>query len=253
MGLLRRSRERSATAADALEMADDVFVVSPRAAALAAAAQSEQRKAARAERLLAEAQEAVLLGDKKALKAVKKRRKAKGDVPEDDDDSVEGTAADPLTGAKIKRYIGIARILIPVVAPIVYQAVGTARDRWDAHRARQFGIAPDELNEFTGRGAALYARIHNLALSARDLRTRHGGQGGRAGEITSFVDDAEQRLTDLESAVRAAEQMPASRRRSAHVAIGGELDRIENRLLGLWGVGEPQRPAIDSRDAANPT
>lgn len=258
MGLLRRSRERSATAADALEIADDVFVVSPRAAALAAAAQSEQRKAARAERLLAEAQEAVLLGDKKALKAVKKRRKAnnkaKGPDIEDDDDSVEGTAADPLTGAKIKRYVGIARILIPVVAPIVYQAVGTARDRWDAHRARQFGIAPDELNEFTGRGAALYARIHNLALSARDLRTRHGGsQGGRAGEITSFVDDAEQRLTDLESAVRAAEQMPASRRRSAHVAIGGELDRIENRLLGLWGVGEPQRPAIDSRDAANPT
>jgi hypothetical protein len=254
MGLLRRSRERSATAADALEMADDVFVVSPRAAALAAAAQSEQRKAARAERLLAEAQEAVLLGDKKALKAVKKRRKAKGPEPEDDDDSVEGTAADPLTGAKIKRYVGIARILIPIVAPIVYQAVGTARDRWDAHRARQFGIAPDELNEFTGRGAALYARIHNLALSARDLRTRHGGsQGGRAGEITSFVDDAEQRLTDLESAVRASEQMPASRRRSAHVAIGGELDRIENRLLGLWGVGEPQHPAIDSRDAANPT
>jgi len=253
MGLLRRSHERSATAADALEVADDVFVVSPRAAALAAAAQVEQRKAARAERLLAEAQEAVLLGDKKALKAVKKRRKAKGPEPEDDDDSVEGTAADPLTGAKIKRYVGIARILIPVVAPIVYQAVGTARDRWDAHRARQFGIAPDELNEFTGRGAALYARIHNLALSARDLRTRHGRQGERAGEITSFVDDAEQRLTDLESAVRASEQMPGSRRRSAHVAIAGELDRIENRLLGLWGVGEPQRPAIDSRDAANPT
>jgi hypothetical protein len=254
MGLLRRSRERPATAADALEMADDVFVVSPRAADLAAAAQKEQKRAARAERLLAEAQEAVLLGDKKALKAVKKRRKAKGPEPEEDDDGVEGTAADPLTGAKIKRYIGIARILIPVVAPIVYQAVGTARDRWDAHRARQFGIAPDELNEFTGRGAALYARIHNLALSARDLRTRYGsGQGDRAGEVRSFVDDAEQRLTDLESAVRAAEQMPGSRRRSAHVAVGNELDRIENRLLALWGVGEPQRAAIDSRDAANPT
>ncbi|PVZ09645.1 DUF6474 family protein [Actinomycetospora cinnamomea] len=254
MGLLRRSRERPATAADALEMAEDVFVVSPRAADLAAAAQKEQKRAARAERLLAEAQEAVLLGDKKALKAVRKRRKAKGPEPEEDDDSLEGTAADPLTGAKIKRYIGIARILIPVVAPIVYQAVGTARDRWDAHRARQFGIAPDELNEFTGRGAALYARIHNLALSARDLRSRYGnGQSDRAGEVRSFVDDTEQRLTDLESAVRAAEQMPGSRRRSAHVAVGAELDRVENRLLALWGVGEPQRTAIDSRDAANPT
>jgi hypothetical protein len=72
MGLLRRSHGgRTATAADALELADDVFVVSPRAADLAVSAQNERRKAARADRLLAEAQEAVLLGDKKALKAVK--------------------------------------------------------------------------------------------------------------------------------------------------------------------------------------
>jgi Family of unknown function (DUF6474) len=243
MGLLRRGRP--ATEADALEIADDVFVVSPKAADLAVSAQKERRKAARAERLLAETQEATLLGDKKALKAAKKRRK---NEPEDDDDDLEGTAADPLTGAKIKRYIGIARIVVPVVAPIVYQAVGMARDRWDTHRARQFGVAPDELAEFTGRGAALYARIHNLALSARDLRSRYGdgdsNDTARATEVRSFVDDAQQRLTDLESAVRAAEQMPGSRRRSAHVAVGGELDRIENRLLALWGVGAPTRTAI---------
>ncbi|WP_328303588.1 DUF6474 family protein [Actinomycetospora sp. NBC_00405] len=244
MGLLRRGRP--ATEADALEISDDVFVVSPKAAALAVSAQKERRKAARAERLLAETQEATLLGDKKALKAAKKRRK---NEPEDeDDDDPTGTVADPLTGAKIKRYIGIARIVVPVVAPIVYQAVGMARDRWDAHRARQFGVAPDELAEFTGRGAALYARIHNLALSARDLRSRYGdgdsNDAARATEVRSFVDDAQQRLTDLESAVRAAEQMPGSRRRSAHVAVGGELDRIENRLLALWGVGNPTRTAI---------
>lgn len=254
MGLLRRSRGRAATAADELEVGDDVFVVSPRAADLAVSAQNERRRAARAERLLAEAQEAVLLGDKKALKAVKKRRKKKGAEPEEDDDDLTGTPADPLTGAKIKRYIGIARIVVPVVAPIVYQAVGTARDRWDAHRARQFGVAPDELAEFTGRGAALYARIHNLALSTRDLSTRFGtGQDDRAREVRSFVEDAEQRLTDLESAVRAAEQMPGSRRRRAHLAVSGELDRVENRLLALWGVGDAPRTAIDSRDAANPT
>jgi hypothetical protein len=47
--------------------------------------------------------------------------------------------------------------------------------------------------------------------------------------------------------------MPGSRRRSAHLAVSGELDRVENRLLALWGVGDPPRTAIDSRDAANPT
>ena len=52
MGLLRRGRP--ATEADALEISDDVFVVSPRAADLAVSAQKERRKAARAERLLAE-------------------------------------------------------------------------------------------------------------------------------------------------------------------------------------------------------
>ena len=250
MGLLRRGRP--ATEADELEIGDDVYVVSPKAADLAVSAQKERRKAARAERLLAETQEATLLGDKKALKAAKKRRKAEPE-PEDDDDDLTGTAADPLTGAKIKRYIGIARIVVPVVAPIVYQAVGTARDRWDTHRARQFGVAPDELAEFTGRGAALYARIHNLALSARDLRSRHGdGDDARSGEVRSFVDDAQQRLNDLESAVRAAEQMPGSRRRSAHVAVGGELDRIENRLLALWGVGGSSRTAIEGRNTATP-
>lgn len=242
-----------------VELGDEVVVMSRKAAKQAAKAEKQIGKAAKADRKAAEksaqiAAEAAKINAKRDAADAKKAAKRGADRDDDDTAAGEGGPQDPLTGAKIKRYVGIARILIPVVAPIVYQAVGTARDRWDAHRARQFGIAPDELNEFTGRGAALYARIHNLALSARDLRTRHGGsQGGRAGEITSFVDDAEQRLTDLESAVRAAEQMPASRRRSAHVAIGGELDRIENRLLGLWGVGEPQRPAIDSRDAANPT
>lgn len=254
MGLLRRSRGRTATAADELEVGDDLYVVSPKAADLAVAAQKEQRRAARAERMLAETQEASLLGDKKALKAAKKRRKAEDKAADEDDDDVTGTPADPLTGAKIKRYIGIARVVVPVVAPIVYQAIGMARDRWDAYRARQFGVAPDELAEFTGRGAALYARIHNLALSAGDLRTRYGnGQDSRASEIRAFVDDTEQRLSDLESAVRAAEQMPGSRRRSAHLAVAGELDRVETRLLGLWGVGDPPRTAIDSRDAANPT
>ncbi|MEJ2886724.1 DUF6474 family protein [Actinomycetospora aeridis] len=241
MGLLRR-RERPATEADAMEVGDDVYVVSRKAADLAVKAQKERRRAALADRHLAETQEATLLGDKKALKAAKKRQRSE-ETEVDKDDGLDGL--DPWTGAKVKRYIGIARIVVPIVAPIVYQGVGMARDRWDAHRARQLGVAPDELGEFTGRGAALYARVHNIALSVQDLRTRHGGgDSTRSSEIRAFVEDAEQRLSDLESAVRAAEQMPASRRRSAHVAVAGELERIEDRLLALWGVGGTPRAAV---------
>lgn len=233
MGLLRR-RGRPATESDAMQVGDDLYVVSKKAADLAVAAQKERRRASLAERRLAETQEATLLGDKKTLKAAKKRWKSEDDAADDEPTG----AADPVTGAKVKRYIGIARIVVPVVAPIIYQGVGMARERWDAHRARQLGVAPDELGDFTGRGAALYARVHHIALSAQDLRTRHGsGDDPRAAEVRAFVEDAEQRLSDLESAVRAAEQMPASRRRSAHVAVAGELERIEDRLLALWGVG----------------
>ena len=248
MGLLRRS----ASPRNAVELDDDVYVVSPRAAEYAVKAQKETRRAARAERKLAEK-----AAKGKGGKKDGRDRKNSGD---DDGDDKSGTPADPITGAKIKRYIGIARIVVPVVAPLVYQTVGTVRERWDSHRARQLGVAPDELSDFTGRGAALYARIHNLALSARDLRARHaspgrrGGEDDKAREIAAFVDEADTRLTDLEAAVRAAEQMPSSRRRSAHVAVAGELDRIETRLLVHWGVGGGRSTrAIDGRDAAGPT
>lgn len=229
MGLRRRGTKVDGS--DVVELDEDVYVVSPKAAEQAVKAQKETRRAARAERKLAE-------------KAGQDDKRATGDAKKDKDPG-------PMTGAKVKRYIGIARIVVPVVIPVIYQAVGAARARWDDHRAHQLGVAPDELADFTGRGAALYARIHNLALSARDLRAKHaGGATGRtngsadpkAAEVRTFVDDAEGRLSDLEAAVRAAEQMPAPRRRSAHVAVAAELDRIETRMLVLWGVGGERRP-----------
>ena len=140
--------------------------------------------------------------------------------------------SDPMTGMKVKRYLGIARIVVPVAAPIVYQAVGAARARIDDVRARRLGVAPGELTAFSGRGTALYARTHNLANSVRELANRRGDDS----DVRSFAQDARERLSDLEAAVRSAEQMPAARRRRAHLAVSGELDRLEARLLTLWGL-----------------
>ena len=67
-----------------------------------------------------------------------------------------------------------------------------------------------------------------LERTAEDDASRH------------FVEETRPRLADLAVAVRASEQMPAPRRRTAHKAIAGELDRVELALLRRLGVGQPE-------------
>jgi hypothetical protein len=246
MAALRRGTKHS------VELGDEVVVLSRKAAKEAVKAEKQIGKAAKADRKAAEksaaiAAEAAKINAKRDAKDAKRDAKKRGDDRDDDTDAGEGGPGDPLTGAKIKRYIGVARVVVPVLTPIIYQAVGTARARWDDYRARQLGVAPDELNDFTGRGAALYARIHNISLSVRDLRSRRA-RSDDAADVRAFADDTESRLSDLEAAVRAAEQMPTARRRRAHDAAGRELDRIEAGVLSRLGLdrgGAGQR-AIDS-------
>lgn len=201
---------------------EGVVVLSRRAAKQAAKAEKETAKAAKADRLATAKVEAVA-----------------------DAEAAEKAGKDePLTGATVKRWIGIAKIVVPVAAPIVYQAVGEARSRVDDYRARRLGVAPDELSTFSGRGTALYARCHNLANSVRELGNRRPDDA----DVRTFTADARTRLSDLEAAVRSAEQMPSARRRRAHLAVASELDRLESRLLGLWGLDAPggQHPGVSA-------
>ncbi len=210
---------RSVRADTAPGAAGDMLVVRSRRAGRAAAkAEKEIAKAAKAER-----------------KATKKEEEIR--AKERDEDQ-----PDLLTGMTVKRYLGIARIVVPVLMPLLYQAAGAARARWDEQRARRFGVAPDELASFSGRGASLYARIHNVALSVRELRDRRTSPSGEPADVRSFAADTENRLSDLEAAVRAAEQMPADRRRRAHEAAAAELDRIEASVLGRWGLEPTAAP-----------
>ncbi|MCD2188553.1 DUF6474 family protein [Actinomycetospora soli] len=197
-----------------LDGGDGVVIWSRKAAKHAAKAEKQAGRAAKADRKAAE---------KRAEAAeVEARRAAEAPDPEDTH----------LTGATVKRWIGIARIVVPIAAPLVYQAVGAARSRIDEQRARRFGVAPDELSSFSGRGTGLYARAHNLATSVREIERRREGDA----DVRAFARDARDRLSDLEAAVRSAEQMPTARRRRAHLAVAAELDRLEARLLELWGL-----------------
>jgi|SRR5215204_2566507 len=137
-----------------------------------------------------------------------------------------------LTSANVKRMIAVARVVVPVVTPFAIKAAGYTRQRLDVARARRLGVPLDQLPSFSGKGAALHARIASLAMSLHGLGQRRQDDI----ETTQYVERIEQRLADLATAVRLAESMPAPRRRAAHQAVGRELDDVEAKLLARLGL-----------------
>jgi hypothetical protein len=99
----------------------------------------------------------------------------------------------------------------------------------------RLGVTPMQLNAYSGPGGALHARIDRLAESLNDLDD--GTEAYSTTAARRFAVETRPRLVDLALAVRAAEQMPAQRRRTAHRAVGDELDRIELTLLRHLGIG----------------
>lgn len=143
----------------------------------------------------------------------------------------------PMTPARAKRMIGVGRAVLPLLAPYALAAAGVARARWDAYQAARLGVTPDRLNAYSGRGGALHARIDRLAESLDALDD--GTEAYATTAARRFAVETRPRLADLAVAVRAAEQMPAPRRKTAHRAVGDELDRVELALLRHLGVVRP--------------
>ncbi len=139
-----------------------------------------------------------------------------------------------LSAAQAKRLIGVGTTVVPLLAPYALAAATTARGRWDAHRAARLGVSTDQLAAFSGPGGALHARLSHLAEELTQLE--NGDQVHATEAATVFAVETKPRLADLALAVRAAEQMPSARRRTAFRAISGELDVIELALLGHLGV-----------------
>jgi hypothetical protein len=136
------------------------------------------------------------------------------------------------SAGQVRKYLGVARVLVPVLLPLAYRGATWLRGELDRRRARSLGVEVDRLVDFTGHGAKLSARIAGAEASARDLSARHSADA----EISAFADTSLQRLRDLAGAVRAAEQMPVPQRRSAHTSIAQELSAIESGLLRHLGV-----------------
>lgn len=148
----------------------------------------------------------------------------------------------PLDAKRAKRLIGVGTAMAPLLAPYALAIAGSVRGAWDAHRAARLGVEAGELAAYSGPGGALHARLSRVAEALNELEAKKGDDagngtgGGGTGADAAFATTTRPRLADLAVAVRAAEQMPATRRRTAYRSIGDELDRIEIALLTRLGV-----------------
>lgn len=190
--------------------------------------------------LAAETMESVQLASeskalKKAVKAEKKALKqdvkAQKKAAKHPDESKEGSG---ITATKARKAVNVTKVLlpavIPVVTPLAVRAAGACREAYDKHQARKLGVDVDSLGEYSGHGGALHARIAGLSDGLAELRAGGDAEGIR------FAESATSTVRQLSSAVRAAERMPAARRKEAHRAVATELDELEAQLLHHLGV-----------------
>ncbi|MGA6203650.1 DUF6474 family protein [Nocardia testacea] len=211
MGLFTKRKRRPSRRAEAKALKHKAAVEAKLAAKND---RKRQRAEARSQRKVAKAQVATLQAEEKAaLKAAARAER------------------DPFSPAQIRKYIGVARVLVPVLAPLAYRGATYLRGQLDARRARQLGVGVSRLGDYAGHGGRLQARIGNTEAALDKIAD------GRAGKDTQqFVADARNRLDALTAAVRTADQLPAGRRRSVYASINTELSRIEADVLARLGV-----------------
>ncbi|MCK0516439.1 DUF6474 family protein [Williamsia sp. DF01-3] len=184
----------------------------------------QQRKLAK------KARKAQAKSDKSALKIADKTNSASVKIAQANAKAVaDGKVLSP---ARVKRYLQVAKVLSPILVPIAYRASTAAREQISRIQADRAGVPVAELNKYSGHGAALSARIAGANSSLQTLTAKHPSDA----ETKTFASTMNQRLSDLSTAVAAAEHMPAARRRSAHAAISRELAAIDADLLARLGV-----------------
>jgi hypothetical protein len=168
--------------------------------------------------------------DKVGRKANKKARKTATQAQRSLSKAAGTAAPKDLTSAQTKRVLAVGKAVAPLLLPYGIAAAGVARASWDTYRSRRLGVPADQLGRYTGRGGTLHARLSRAGEALTEVEAT-GDAAGRA-----FAQETRPRLADLALAVRAAEQMPTARRKTAFRAVAGELDRVEDQLLAHLGL-----------------
>lgn len=133
--------------------------------------------------------------------------------------------------ASVRRYLTVAKLVAPILGPILYRGAVAARSEVTALQARRAGVPAAVLNQYGGPSATLRARIAAAQSSAQKLTEQEQTTEGK-----EFVDAMAARLNNLMVATDAADSMPPAQRRAAQRAIGNELTAIDNDLLARLNV-----------------
>ena len=174
----------------------------------------QQRRADKnRDRLLARQEKSLNKQNSRGLKAKRRheRRMAKA--------SLAKMRAGRFNRQNIVRYTAAGRMLAPIALPLLYRGVTFARAHLVAAKARRLGVTPDALAQFSGHGAALHSRIAGVSSSLEGT-----------GLATGFVQDAQERLTQLRNAVDNAEYMTPEQRRRAHASITADIDALTGQI-----------------------
>lgn len=133
---------------------------------------------------------------------------------------------------RIRRVLTVSRLLAPVLVPLAYRAAIAARGLIDARRADRLGVPLAQIGQFSGHGARLSARIAGAEQTLATVAAKNPTDD----ETKRFAAAISERLGELSAAVTAAENMPATRRRSAHANISEQLDGIDADLMARLGL-----------------
>lgn len=137
-----------------------------------------------------------------------------------------------LSPGRIRRVLTVSRLLAPIVVPVMYRVATAARGLVDERRADRLGVPLAQIGHFSGHDATLSARIVGAEKTLRVLQDKNP----KDAETKQFTAAVTERLSDLSTAVTAAASMPPARRRSAHTAIGEQLDGIDADLIARLGL-----------------
>lgn len=141
---------------------------------------------------------------------------------------VKQTEAGKFGSKDVQRWLGVVKTATPVLVPLLYKAVSQVGPTapGGAADAQAAGI------QASGPGAALGGRVVRLEQTLDQLDSKHSQDP----KVRDFTASTRKRLSDLRTAVEAAEVMPTAQRREVHKSIAGEIDRVNRDVLARLGV-----------------